>query len=91
MRSGEDDVGGVIYLMRKNGEQLIEMSEHGYDTEDLQQGYLVDHPDLLAGDQINEAEPRRWLLIIARDGVPSEKAVVTDGRQTTCSWIKMRS
>jgi hypothetical protein len=47
---GEDDVGGVIYLMRKNGERLIEMNEHGYDTEDLLQGYLADHPDLLAGD-----------------------------------------
>ena len=64
---------GVIYLMRKNGERLIEMNEHGYDTEDLLQGYLADHPDLLAGDQINEAEPRRWLLISREMGVPSEE------------------
>ena len=34
--------------MRQNGE-LIEMNERGYDTEDLLQGYLADHPDLLAG------------------------------------------
>ena len=37
MRFGEDDVGGVIYLMRQNGE-LIEMNERGYDTEDLCKG-----------------------------------------------------
>lgn len=65
-------MGGVIYLMRKNGE-LIEMNERGYDTEDLLQGYLADHPDLLAGDQINEVEPRRWLLISREMGVPSEE------------------
>lgn len=70
--SGEDDVGGVIYLMRQNGE-LIEMNERGYDTEDLLQGYLADHPDLLAGAQINEDEPRRWLLISRVMEVPFEE------------------
>ena len=70
--SGEDDVGGVIYLMRQNGE-LIEMNERGYDTEDLLQGYLADHPDLLTGAQINEDEPRRWLLISRVMGVPFEE------------------
>ncbi len=65
-------MGGVIYLMRQNGE-LIEMNERGYDTEDLLQGYLADHPDLLAGAQINEDEPRRWLLISRVMGVPFEE------------------
>ncbi len=65
-------MGGVIYLMRENGE-LVEMNERGYDTEDLLQGYLADHPDLLAGDQINDVEPRRWLLISREMGVPSEE------------------
>jgi hypothetical protein len=64
MRFGGDDVGGVIYLMRRNGE-LTEMNERGYDTEDLLQGYLADHPDLPAelrriveflNDQMNPAE-----------------------------------
>jgi len=58
--------------MRENGE-LVEMNERGYDTEDLLQGYLADHPDLLAGDQINDVEPRRWLLISREMGVPSEE------------------
>lgn len=35
--------------------------------------YLADHPDLLAGDQINDAEPRRWLLISREMGLPSEE------------------
>src|SRR5215210_6280547 len=56
----------------ENGE-LVEMNERGYDTEDLLQGYLADHPDLLAGDQINDVEPRRWLLISREMGVPSEE------------------
>lgn len=65
-------MSGVIYLMRDKGE-LVAMSEHAYDTEDLLQGYLADHPDLLAGDQINNVEPRRWLLISREMGLPSEE------------------
>lgn len=65
-------MSGLIYLMRDNRE-LVEMRERPYDTEDLLQGYLADHPDLLAGDQINDVEPRRWLLISREMGVPSEE------------------
>lgn len=65
-------MSGVIYLMQDN-KGLVEMREHHYDTEDLLQGYLADHPDLLAGDQINDVEPRRWLLISREMGVPSEE------------------
>lgn len=65
-------MSGVIYLMRDKG-GLVVMREHAYDTEDLLQGYLADHPDLLAGDQINDVEPRRWLLISREMGLPSEE------------------
>jgi len=65
-------MSGIIYLMRDD-KGLVEMREHPYDTEDLLQGYLADHPDLLAGDQINDAEPRKWLLISREMGVPSEE------------------
>jgi len=64
-------VSGVIYQIRDKGE-LVVMREHAYDTEDLLQGYLADHPDLLAGDQIGDVEPRRWLLISREMGLPSE-------------------
>ena len=39
------------------------MEESAYDAESLLQKLLADHPDLLAGEQINAEEPRRWLLV----------------------------
>lgn len=48
------------------------MKEEPYASEDLLQRLLVDYPDLLAGDQMNAAEPRRWLLIKREAGVPGE-------------------
>jgi hypothetical protein len=49
------------------------MEESLYDSETLLQKLLADHPDLLAGDQINAEEPRRWLLITREMAVPGEQ------------------
>jgi hypothetical protein len=49
------------------------MNERGYDTEDLLQEYLADHHDLLAGDQIDSASPRRWLLVSREMSLASEE------------------
>lgn len=51
---------GGIYL--RQGEGLVQMTEQPYETEDVLQALLADHPDLLAGDQA-AGEPRRWLLL----------------------------
>jgi hypothetical protein len=65
-------VAGRIYLL--NGEsKLIAMEESPYDSETLLQKLLADHPDLLAGDQINDEEPRRWLLVTREMAVPGEQ------------------
>src|SRR3954469_7163222 len=65
-------MAGRIYLL--NGEsKLIAMEESPYDSEILLQKLLADHPDLLAGDQINDEEPRRWLLITREMAVPGEQ------------------
>lgn len=56
-------MSGGIYLIRDDGELVEKMSERGYDTEDLLQGYLARYHDLLAGDQIDSTAPRRWLLV----------------------------
>ena len=65
-------MAGRIYLL--NGEsKLIAMEESAYDSENLLQKLLADHPDLLAGDQINADEPRRWLLVTREMGVPGEQ------------------
>jgi len=37
------------------------------------QKLLADHPDLLAGEQIDSEEPRRWLLVAREMAVPGEQ------------------
>jgi hypothetical protein len=53
---------GSIFILQEDG-RVVETRETPYDTEDLLQRLLADYPNLLAGDQINPAEPRRWLLV----------------------------
>jgi hypothetical protein len=52
----------------------IELKSQPYDSEDLLQRLLADYPHLIAGQQIDEAEPRRWLLVTREMGVPREEA-----------------
>jgi hypothetical protein len=47
------------------------MVEQPYEAESLLQALLATHPDLLAGDQIDPVDPRRWLLIEREAGVPA--------------------
>lgn len=60
---------GNIYLLQDNN--LAELTEQPYDSENLLQELLAKYPDLLAGDQIDDAQPRRWLLIRREMSVPS--------------------
>jgi hypothetical protein len=52
-----------IYLL-SNG-SLSAMTESGFEKEDLLQQLLEKYPEILAGDQMDGAESRRWLLIAA--------------------------
>lgn len=63
---------GGIYLIGKD-DQLVEMTEQPYQSEDLLQGWLAKYSDLLAGDQIDGATPRRWVLVSREVPVPSEE------------------
>lgn len=63
---------GTIYLIGKDG-KLEEMSQQPYDKEDILQKYLEDYPNLLAGNQMDEAKPKRWLFISREVGVPKEE------------------
>lgn len=65
-------VSGGIYLIQDD-QQLVEMTEKTYETEDFLQGLLARYPNLLAGDQMDTSQPRRWLLISRERGVPSEE------------------
>ena len=53
---------GRIFLLHPNNE-LVPLDEAEYDSEDLLQTILTEHPDLLGGEQINPDSPRRFLLI----------------------------
>jgi hypothetical protein len=64
-------MNGNIYLIQDNGD-LVPMRESKYDSEDLLQALLAKYPDLLAGDQIDNAAPRKWLLVKREVGLPSE-------------------
>lgn len=64
---------GQIYLLGDDA-KLLEMRESPYDSESLLQELLAKYPNLLAGEQMDLAEPRRWVLISREFGVPGEDA-----------------
>ena len=65
-------MAGRIYLL--NGEsKLTAMDEAAYDSEKILQELLGSYPDLLAGEQIDSRDPRRWLLVTREMGVPGEE------------------
>jgi len=64
-----------IFLLKK-GEKLVEMKESLFDSEDLLQSLLEHHPELLAGKQMDEKSPRRWLLISRENPVPCDESGV---------------
>src|SRR5260370_14370959 len=64
-------MSGGIFLIQSGGD-LVEMKEQPYDTENVLQELLAKYPNLMAGDQMDGAASRRWLLIAREMGVPSE-------------------
>src|SRR5690606_7076339 len=68
-------------FLRGVGETLIEMTERPYDSESLLQKLLADYPALLAGDQGDDAAPRRWILIKREAAVPDREG--STGRWST--------
>jgi len=61
----------VIYLINDNDE-LVEMAGKEYNSEALLQVLLAKYPSLLAGEQMDSSNPRRWLLVSREAAVPSE-------------------
>lgn len=49
------------------------MEEKEYASELLLQDLIAEHPDLLAGDQMDEENPKRWLLIKKEQEMYSEE------------------
>jgi len=59
---------GRIFLLDGDA-SLTPLREEPYDSEALLQTLLADYPDLLAGEQIDESVPRRWLLVRREQGI----------------------
>ena len=64
-------MSGGIYLVQ--GGDLVEMAEQDYASEARLQELLAKYPNLLAGDQIDSDEPRRWLLVSREVSLASEE------------------
>jgi len=65
-------MGGGIYLI-DDDDRLVEMTEKAYDSEDQLQELLEKYPNILAGDQIDRATPRRWLSINRESAIAPEE------------------
>lgn len=70
---------GKIYLI-DNNKELVEMEEREYEKEIILQNLISNYPNLLAGEQINSSNPRRWLLI-------SQEMTVPSAEEEICRWF----
>ena len=59
-----------IYIIAKATNEMRALEETGYLAEVVLQELLARYPELLAGDQIDPENPRRWLLVTREMGVP---------------------
>ena len=57
-----------IYVMDEQG-NLEPLEESRFEQEDHLQALIADHPQLLAGEQIDPAAARRWILISREQGI----------------------
>src|SRR5688500_10611118 len=59
----------AIFLLGADG-ALERVPRRPYAREDILQALIAQHPDLLAGDQIDPDDPPRWLLVAREARVP---------------------
>ena len=64
-------MSGSIFVLDQN-DNISELRETKYKSEDIFQSLIEQYPGILAGDQISPEEPRQWIFISREMGVPSE-------------------
>jgi hypothetical protein len=62
---------GSVFLIQ--GDDLVEMTERPYDSENVLQTLVARYPNLLAREQVDPNEPRRWLLVTREAGIPDRE------------------
>ncbi len=65
-------MSGKIFLLQDN-EELVEMEEREYEKEVILQELIANYPNLLAGEQMDSDNPRRWLLVSREMGIAFEE------------------
>ena len=68
-------MSGGIFVIRDDG-NFVELVETPYASESLLQDFIARYPNLLAGDQIDAVNPRRWLLVSREFHVSSDESDV---------------
>ena len=81
-------MGDQIYLVTEGGDELRPMEDQPYSSEDRLQNLLENYPDLLAGDQVDPDDPRRWLLVKREAPVEHDGEESTDGDLITYLSIR---
>ena len=66
------NMSGSIYLLSQN-DKITELKETNYKNEDFFQSLIEKYPNILAGDQIDPNNPRKWILISREMGVPDSE------------------
>lgn len=61
-----------VFLIGKDQEHLIPMTETEYPQEDKLQELIARYHDLLPGDQMDPDDPPRWLLVGREIGIPGD-------------------
>jgi hypothetical protein len=69
---GEVEAGVGVFVLRDEN-TLVPMQVASFASEDDFQRLLADFPALLAGDQIDRDNPRRFLLVSREQGIASEE------------------
>lgn len=62
----------TIFHIDENN-NTVKLHEIKYESEDLLQRLVEQHPDILAGEQIDPENPRKWILISREMGVPGHE------------------
>ena len=57
-----------IYHINEQG-RIEPMSEEPFALEDALQELVANHPELISGEQIDPADPRRWILVKREQGI----------------------
>lgn len=63
-------MSNVFHIDKNNN--LTPLQEKKYEKEAHLQELISEHPEILAGEQINPDEPRRWILVRREMGIPDK-------------------